>query len=421
MSAIIQFPVPVLFTHYGDDWIRGSEILLLDLLKGLNKDRVLPIVWCNGRLMAQAARDSGYTTFQSDFRIMLDYGAPKPNPRAFWHLVRNCRALCRAHGIKALHANSAAPMQWLVPAGCSLRLPTLAHLHISYLRRSRYAFLLHAANLLVGVSHQVISGPAADGMAPECLRVIYNGIDLSRLSATSGNLRQKLNIPDDAIVVASAGSLILRKGHDVLIRSFHALPSRHATVHLILMGDGPERKSLEDLALSLGIADRIHFMGHTTNIAEAYSAANLFALASRGDAFGLVLAEAGHFGLPVVATSVGGIPEVVLNEETGLLVPPDDVPAFSSALARLITDPKLRERLGASAAERVSANFTVPKMALQFEDAYMSLAHLPASQLGWAAAARRASPSFARLIKHSLNHSFNVSRHDHLADPATVE
>ena len=405
MSANVQYPIPVLFTHFGDQWIRGSEMLLLDLLKGLNKSLVRPVVWCNGDLMAKATRDAGFPTFQTDFRIMLDYGAQKPDPKAYLGLVRTCRTLCRTHGIKVLHANSAAPLQWLAPAACSLRLPTLGHLHTSYLRRSRYVLLVHAANHLVGVSHGAIDGPASDGISPSSLQVIYNGIDISRLSVPEGNVRQRLGIADDAMLVASAGSLIKRKGHDILIRSIHALARRDVPVHLVLMGEGPERASLEDLVNSLGIPHRVHFLGHIKNTTEVYSAADLFALASREEAFGLVLAEAGHFGLPVVSTLVGGIPEVVLNETTGILVPPDDVQSFSEALWRLITDPKMRERLGNSAAARVEANFTLPKMARQFENVYARLSGLPASDLGWIALARRLSGPYMQFAKSAFGAS----------------
>ena len=405
MSVNVQYPIPVLFTHFGDQWIRGSEMLLLDLMKGLDKSLVRPVVWCNGDMMAEVARDAGFPTYQTDFRIMLDYGAPKSDLGAFLGVVRTCRTLCRTHGIKVLHANSAAPLQWLAPAACSLRLPTVGHLHTTYLRRSRYVLLVHAANHLVGVSHGAISGPASDGVSPASLQVIYNGIDLGRLRAPEGNVRRRLGIADDAMLVASAGSLIKRKGHDVLIRSIHALAPTDVPVHLVVMGDGPERGSLQGLVDSLGISDRVHFLGHIENTAEIYSAADLFALASREEAFGLVLAEAGHFGLPSVSTLVGGIPEVVLNETTGILVPPDDVESFSGALSRLIADRELRERMGNSAAARVDSNFTLPKMARQFEKLYARLSGLPASDLGWIALARRVSGPYMQFVKSAFRAS----------------
>ncbi|HVJ52734.1 MAG TPA: glycosyltransferase family 4 protein [Aliidongia sp.] len=391
-------PISVLFTHFGDDWIRGSETVLLDLLRSLDQSRIRPVVWCNGAEMEEAARAAGYPTYRSEFRHFLDYSSPRLSPAFFAGLVKRCRALCREHDIRVLHANSAAPVQWLVPAGFGARLPVLAHLHIDYLRRSRYVLLLHAATLAVGVSRQVIDGLIADGMAPERTKIIHNGIDTSRLGGSATDLRAALGIPADAFTVMTAGSLIERKGHDLLIRAFQSLPLEPVPPRLLILGDGPERERLAALAASLGLEDRIHFLGHTKEVGAAYRAADLFALASRGDSFGLVLAEAGHFELPSVSTRVGGIPEVVIDEETGLLVPPDDVPALAAALAKLMADPARREQLGRAAAARVEAMFTVERMARRFEETYAALAAIPAAELGWGNAARILRP-YAQLIR----------------------
>src|SRR6478752_1790588 len=106
-----QAPLTVLFTHYGEDWIMGSEILLLDLLAALNKDKVHPIVWCNSSAMAKACREAGHLTYQDDFQHMFDYGSPRPSAAHFLGLVHKARALCREHRVQVLHSNSLAPTQ----------------------------------------------------------------------------------------------------------------------------------------------------------------------------------------------------------------------------------------------------------------------------------------------------------------------
>src|SRR4051812_19340757 len=115
LSNMTPEPATILFTHYGEDWIRGSEVLLLDLLGALNKNKVKPIVWCNSNTMASATRAAGYLTYQDDFRHMFDYGSPKPSASHFFGLVRKGRELCRKHGVGILHGNSLAPVQWLAP------------------------------------------------------------------------------------------------------------------------------------------------------------------------------------------------------------------------------------------------------------------------------------------------------------------
>ena len=397
-------PISVLFTHFGDEWIRGSEILLLDLLKALDPGKIRPVVWCNGADMAQACRNAGHTTYHDEFRHMFDYSSPKPSARHFLGLVSKCRALCRQNDIRVLHANSLAPAQWLGPAGMAEQIPVLAHLHIDYLRRSRYALLLHAATLIVGVSRQVIEGPLEDGIPAERTRVIYNGIDFARLGDSKKDLRAELGISSDAFVIATTGSLIKRKGHDILIRAFQALPQEPVMPHLLIPSGGPELNSLRELAAILDVADRVHFLGYVDDVVPVYKAADMFALASRGDAFGLALAEAGHFGLPAVSTRVGGIPEVVLHGQTGLLTAADDAAAFAGALAQLINDPLLRSRMGAAAAKRVEENFTADRMARKFEQAYAELAALPKEQLGWLQSTRRLLGPYARLTRPRASH-----------------
>ena len=210
-------------------------------------------------------------------------------------------------------------------------------------------------------------------------------------------MRAALGISSQVPVIATTGSLIRRKGHDVLIRAFQALPPGPVLPHLLIPSGGPELESLKELAASLGVADRVHFLGYVDDVVPVYKAADIFALASRGDAFGLALAEANHFAVPAVSTRVGGIPEVVLHGQTGLLTPADDVEAFARALAQLIDDPALRLRMGAAAAKRVQENFTADRMARKFEEAYAELAALPKEQLGWLQSARRLVGPYAKL------------------------
>ncbi|MEO3471563.1 glycosyltransferase family 4 protein [Roseomonas sp. CAU 1739] len=369
-------PLPVLFTHFGEEWIRGSEQVLLDLLNHIDRAKVAPVVWCNGDALAGACRQMGLPTYQTPFEFYFDYNQPRFRPGRYLSLVREGIGIVRRHGIQVLHANGAAPCQWLVPVRTLTRRPLLVHLHIDYLRRSRYVLLLHMADLIVGVSRQVTDGFRDDGMPPERLKVIYNGLDFSRIPPARQDLRATLGIAPGAPVVATVGSLVRRKGHDLLLRAVAALPPGppEAMPHLLVGSDGEVRGELEALAHELGIAERTHFLGYTDDIAAIYDAADIFALASRADAFGLVLAEAGHFGLPVVSTRVGGIPEVIVDGETGLLVPAEDVPALRDALGRLIGSADLRAEMGAAGRRRADELFAVSRMAGEFAACYRGLA-----------------------------------------------
>jgi L-malate glycosyltransferase len=397
-------PTPILFAHYGEPWIRGSEQLLLDLLSYLDPARVQPVVWCNQRPMADAARALGFPTYRSNFATYFDYHCERFRLGQYRALMHQARDLIRRHRIRILHSNSAGPCQWLAPVARDLRLPLLAHLHAPYLRRSRYAFLLHQASLVVGVSPQVIEPFVEDGIDPAKTQVIYNGIDFSRLRPKTGaSLRRELGLPHDAVVVVSIGSLIRRKGHDLLIRAFSHLGIER-NLRLLIAGDGPEQPNLELLVAELDLTSRVRFLGYSDDVAGICATSDLLALASRMESFGLVLAEAGYFGLPVVATAVGGIPEVVEDGVTGLLVPPEDPQALAAALARLIDDRDYRVRLGRAGKQRVETLFGVERMAENFHQAYDHLDRMPRRRLGWLGASAALGP-YLRLIHRPRSHT----------------
>lgn len=371
-------PLPVLFAHFGEDWIRGSEQVLLDLLATLDRGRIAPVVWCNADAMAAACRRLGVPTHQSRFAFYLDYNSPRFSPSHYAGLVRQGLRLLRDHGIAVIHANSAAPAQWLVPVARLGHRPLLVHLHINYLRRSRYALLLHMAEMIVGVSRQAAEDLLADGMAPDRVRLIHNGLDFARLATAEGDLRSRLGIPPEAPVIAAIGSLVLRKGFDILLRAFADLPQTGAPAPVLLIGgDGEQRAQFETMAAELGVGSRVRFLGYTDAPAAIYRSADIFALASRNDACPLVLIEAGHFSLPVVATAVGGVPEIIVEGETGFLVPPEDATALRDRLQRLLQEPSTRARMGAAARERVDSMFTVARMTGDFMDCYEQLAAAP--------------------------------------------
>jgi len=366
-------PIPVLFVHYGEQWIRGSEQVLLDLMGRLDPEAIRPILWTNGTEMAERARAAGIAAQRSDFAYYLDAGSPFPNPARYAGLVREGLGLVRRHGVRVIHANSAAPVQWMLPVARLSRRKLLVHLHSSYLRRSRVVLGLRHVDLAVGCSASVLAGLRADGMAERRLRVIHNGIDLDRLehAADDGGLRARLGLAAGEVLIGAIGSLIARKGVDLLLRALALLPP--GTALLVVAGDGPERAALEALAGELGVAARVAFLGYCADPGPVYRAADIVALASRGEALPLVLLEAACLSRPVVATAVGGVAEAVADGVTGLLVPPDDPAALAAALGRLAAAPELRARMGEAGRARAREAFGLARMVAAFTETYREL------------------------------------------------
>lgn len=375
----------ILFVHYGDEWVRGSEQCLIDLVDGLDRTRFQPIVWCNGRLLAEQLAAKGHDVQRFQFDLLFNWNLDLSNLGPYLRMVRDAKRLLRERQIDLVHCNSGGPAQWMIPACRSLRLPMLTHLHCAYSRRERYLLGLHQSPFLAGVSASTLTDFLADGYPADQTRVVYNGIDVRRIdTAGRSGLRSELGLDQDAVLVVSIGSLVEHKGHDIFIRALERV-QRSRTAHTVagvIVGDGPDRAALERLAAEVG-AD-VRFLGYRSDAgAILRDAADILVLGSRREALGLVLLEAAYFGVPAVATTVGGIPEVVADGQTGLLVAPDDPEAMSAAIGRLAGDRDLRGRLGAAARTRMKRQFTAASMLAGFEDIYRSLLSRERRSWGW--------------------------------------
>lgn len=217
------------------------------------------------------------------------------------------------------------------------------------------------ADRIVAVSEAVKAALVASGAAPERIRVIPGGVDPALYAA----------VPQPpASVVGALGRLEREKGFDVLLEALALLPGE---VRLVLGGAGFQRDALAAQAAALGLQDRVRMTGFVSDVPAFLGEAGIFVLPSRSEGLGLVLLEAMAAGRPVVASRVGGIPEVVVDEETGLLVPPEDPRALAAALERLLADPALARRMGEAGRQRVAALFSARRMAEQTAALYEEL------------------------------------------------
>ena len=218
------------------------------------------------------------------------------------------------------------------------------------------------------------------GRAPrEKIRRVYYGIDLNRPLALSRSavraLRRELDLPPDGPFLLCVGRLDEQKGHPTLFEAMRSVLAQEPDARLVVVGGAQQSGAdyaafLRQLAANPDLDGRIIFTGERTDVPRLMAACDLFVLASRWEGFGLVFLEAMASGKPVVATHVSAIPEVVLHEQTGLLVPPDDPAALAAAILRLCADPTERQRLGDAGYERVHLHFTADRMIDETLDVY---------------------------------------------------
>ncbi len=204
------------------------------------------------------------------------------------------------------------------------------------------------------------------GIPEHRIRVIPNCIDLQEIRRKS---RNEVGLPRRGMLrLVSVGRLHKVKGHDVLLRAVALLPGPlKEKLEVIMVGDGPERPRLEKLASTLGLGQRVHWVGFTPNPYPWMRSADLFVLPSRRETFGIAVAEAMTLGTPVVATTTDGPLDLIRHGHTGWLVPPGDAEALARALDTLLTSPDLRKRLGRHG-RAVAQQLDAPRIARMYRD-----------------------------------------------------
>ena len=195
--------------------------------------------------------------------------------------------------------------------------------------------------------------------------------DLLSMPAKAPSLRDRLFASPDEVVVGYAGRMVPIKDLPTLIRAFALALERHPRLRLVLAGDGPVRPTIEALAAELGVGQRVHFLGWTTDLRRFYATIDVCALSSLNEGTPVAVIEAMAAGKPVVATSVGGVPDVVEDGETGLLVPPRGAEALASAIVRLASDPEERSRMGELGRHRARERYSHTRLVADIERLYV--------------------------------------------------
>jgi glycosyltransferase involved in cell wall biosynthesis len=192
-----------------------------------------------------------------------------------------------------------------------------------------------------------------NGVPLDKLRVISYGADLRAVdcitAARASALRQQLGFQPGDVVIGSVGRLVEQKDYPTQLRAFALAVARVPNLRMAIAGAGPLRPTLEAIARDLDIAERVHFMGSRDDVPALLRSVDLFALASKFEPFGVALLEAKAAGLPIVATAVGEIPDIIADGESGLLVPPDNAASMADRFVTLAQDRALRSRLGSRA------------------------------------------------------------------------
>lgn len=271
-----------------------------------------------------------------------------------------------------LHEAHVLTAAWL--AGAHRRVPVVASRRSAYplpayqLALARY----RAVHRVLAVSRFVADRLIASGVPSERIEVVYDGVEIPALPSSSARrlAREQWGVGASDTLFGCVGYLLPEKGQELLIRAWPAVREHFPTCHLLLAGDGPCRGQLMRLSRQLGVERAVRFTGFVEDVAQVYSALDGFLFPSLAEPLGSSLLAAMAHGLPVVALARGGVPEVVEDGRTGLLVPDPDAHAIAAAVTRLLTDAQLAAQLGARAREWIQWHFTTDHMVERTLDAY---------------------------------------------------
>jgi len=360
--------------HFIDALMRGgAEQLLVELAARADRERFDPAIVCFRQTAYQDALEAeGRTVHIVPKRRAFDVGL-------LFALVR----LFRREAVALVHCHDIQAATYGTMAARLARVPAILTVHGSGIfRQKRAASLLPRLgrwmDRVVFVGHW-LQRHAADevGMRPRHPTVIRNGVDTIEFSPGEPDpeLRAELQLAPDAAVVGTVGNLRPVKDYPCLLRAFALARQRVASAVLVLVGDGAERAGLEALAQELGMADAVRFAGDRSDVPRLLRLFDVFALSSQTEGISVALLEGMATGLPAVVTDTGGNPEVVVEGETGHLVPVGDHQKLGQALAGLLAEPDRRRAWGDAARERVVADFSFERMLSEYETVYDTLIH----------------------------------------------
>ncbi|EGW38892.1 glycosyltransferase [Desulfosporosinus sp. OT] len=356
----------------GGGEIGGAEQHVLSLLNGLNGSRFSPHLAClTPGPFAALARESNISTRTFPMHFPIDLS---PMPGLLRWAQHKGINLIHTHGSRA-NLLGRLGAKWLGLPCLTTVHSSLAHDYLSPWS-ARLALGLDRLTLpltsgIITVSEHLAQEVASRG--GQNIETIYNGqspLAFNDPANSRHQFRKEWKIPSDALVVGSIGRLHPTKGHTYLIKAAIQLRLKFPNLHLLLIGDGPFRQALES-ELSHNLIPYT-LTGYLPRAYDALPAMDLFVLPSVSEGMGLVLLEAMKAGVPIVASSVGGIPEVVRAGKDGLLVPPGDVAGFTKACASIIENPDLTKSLVLSGHDRWP-KFSIETMVRETEQVYTRL------------------------------------------------
>jgi L-malate glycosyltransferase len=359
----------------------GAERLLMQTLLSLDRGRfertLILTRWDPLLADSEAGADVLAALERAGVRVLGVRRTSRLSPRAWATIIR----WLRVHRVDVVHAHKFGANLAGVAIGRLTGVPVIAHEH--GLRASPSPARRLADQLIGRLAAVVLCVSEADRdrlvttehLPPRKVRHVPLGLATPEAVAPSrAEARRDLGLPAEGVVIVTTAVLRPEKRLDVLLAAFAEVSSTTSGAVLVVIGDGPQRASLEAQAATLAMGRRVRFLGHRTDVPHVLAAADIGVLCSDHEGTPLALMEYMHAGLAIAATEVGGVPAMVRHEREGLLVPPGSPAELAAGLRRLCADVPLRAALGQAARARCRREFDLGPFVRTLDALYLDLA-----------------------------------------------
>jgi len=331
------------------------------------------VIASGGGQLEEWVKTMGIRHWPLPFHTSTEFSLP-----VFWG-ARQLEARLKREPVDVIHAHTRVGQVVADWVSRRLKLPYVTTWHGIYKPRFGRRLWPCTGGLVIAISGPVREHLLKGFHVPEeRIRLVYNGVDTAHYAAAVDpsalqEYRRRHQIPEDRPTIGAIGRLAAGrvKGFDSILVAVYLLKETFSDLEVLIVGDGPRRPFLEDVARRLGVMDQVRFLGTSEDIRLPLAAMDLFVFPSRWpEAFGLTLVEAMAAGKPVVATRMGAVPEIVRDRVDGWLVPSEDPAALADGIARLLKDRQMAHRFGRQGQSRVREQFSLRRMAAEVEAVY---------------------------------------------------
>ena len=369
----------VLFVHGNSNNIAGQEVALLNTIKGLRRIGISCFVLLPDRgRFDDLLRENTITTYHIELNRLH-----KKNPFPYFKTVFSIYRLLKKEKISLIHTSGAFPTQYCLPAARLAKIPCVSHIHSTvYPKEGIRKSFIHYADYIIAVSDAVKDMLIKYGCSYSKTKTIYCGIiegdKMSGVSYRKEELYRKYSIPDHYKIVGQISQIIPWKGLEYFVRMAMRVKSLYSDVKFMIIGDIPYGyedygNKIKRMVKEFGLEKDVIFTGFQREVNKFISALDISVLSSLIEGLPFSIVESLAAEKPVVATHIGGISEVIINNRTGLLVPPKDSAALTNAVMYLLNNPQRAKELGKNGRELVLSKFTIDEHSKQLKELYSLL------------------------------------------------